>query len=93
MEKITIEKATEVLKEMFGAVTQEEFQAKKEHVSWYSVNQDGEVTFYIDKQQHERDEVIDMLRKYFLGKRIENGYCSVSGITLVWTTFELKKFN
>lgn len=92
MKKITIKKATEVLKEMFGAVTQEEFRANKEHLSWYSVNNNGEVTFYIDKQQHERNEVIDTLRKYFLGKRIENVYCSVSGITLEWTTFELKKF-
>lgn len=91
MEKVSIEKATEDLKGIFNAVTFAEFKKKGEHLSWYNVTEDGEVTFYIDKQRCERLEVIERLQEYFADKVIDGGYCSVSPITLVWTTFELKK--
>lgn len=89
MEKVSIEKATEDLKEIFGAVTYEEAK-RGEHLSWYNLA-DGEASFYIDKQRHERFEAIELLQIYFSDKVVDGGYCSVSPITLVWTTFELKK--
>lgn len=89
--KVTIQQATEDLKQIFNAVTFAEFQKKGEHLSWYNATEDGETTFYIDKQQCERGEAIYRLQEYFSDKVIDGGYCSVDPITLVWTTFELKK--
>lgn len=90
MEKITIEKAKNELSEIFGAVSFEEFRKRKENLSWYSDNEDG-VSFFIDKNVTERGEVIEKLQGYFEEKVIEGGYCALSPITLVWTSFELKK--
>lgn len=89
MEKVSIEKATEDLKEIFGAVTFEEFK-KGDHLSWFNM-ENGETLFYIDKQRHERYETIEKLQNYFSDKVIDGGYCAVNPVTLVWTTFQLKK--
>lgn len=90
MEKITIEKAKNDLIGIFGAVSHEEFRKRKEHLSWYSDNDDG-VTFFIDKNITERGEVFKKLQEYFEERVIKGGYCTVSPLTLVWTSFELKK--
>ena len=90
MEKITIEKAKNDLIGIFGAVSHEEFIKRKEHLSWYSDNDDG-VTFFIDKNVTERGEVFQKLQEYFEERVIKGGYCTVSPLTLVWTSFELKK--
>ena len=90
MEKVTIEKAKNDLIEIFGAVSSEEFRKRKEHLSWYSENEDG-VTFFIDKNVTERGEVFEKLQEYFNERVIQGGYCELSPITLVWTSFELKK--
>lgn len=90
MEKITIENAKNDLMEIFGAVSSEEFRKRKEHLSWYSENEDG-VSFFIDKNVTERGEVFEKLQKYFEERVIKGGYVTVSPITLVWTSFELKK--
>lgn len=90
MEKVTIEKAKRDIVEIFGAVSPEEFRKRKEHLSWYSENEDG-VTFFIDKNVTERGEVFEKLQEYFKERVIKGGYCTVSPITLLWTSFELKK--
>lgn len=90
MKKITIEKAKNELIEIFGAVSSEEFRKRNEHLSWYSENEDG-VTFFIDKNVTERGEVFEKLQEYFEERVINGGYCVLSPITLVWTSFELKK--
>lgn len=90
MEKVTIEKAKNDLIGIFGAVSAEEFRKRKEHQSWYSENEDG-VTFFIDKNVTERGEVFEKLQEYFEERVIKGGYCTVSPITFVWTTFELKE--
>ena len=45
--------------------------------------------FFINKQQIERFEVIDMLQKYFNDKVIKGGYLIVDPITFVFTTFKV----
>lgn len=90
MEKITIEKAKNELIEIFGAVSSEEFRKRNERLSWYSENEDG-VTFFIDKNVTERCEVLEKLQEYFKERVINGGYCELSPITFVWTSFELKK--
>lgn len=90
MEIVSIETATKELKEKFNALTFEEFRMKKEHANWYNYD-NGIVTFYIDKQVMSRGETITILQQYFTGKVIDGGFCSISPITFVWTTFELKQ--
>lgn len=90
MEKVSIENAKTDLIEIFGAVSHEEFRKKNEHLSWYSETKDG-VVFFIDKNVTERGEVLEKLQKYFEERVVKGGYCTVSPITLVWTTFELKQ--
>lgn len=90
MEKITIEKAKNDLIEIFGAVSAEEFRKRNEHVSWYGETEEG-VTFFIDKNVTERGEVFEKLQEYFEERVIKGGYCELSPITLIWTSFELKK--
>lgn len=90
MEKVTIEKAKNDLKEIFEAVSAEDFRKRKEHLSWYNETKDG-VIFFIDKNVTERDEALQKLQEYFEERIIKGGYCTVSPITLVWTTFELKQ--
>ena len=90
MEIVSIKKATEDLKEKFNALTYEEFRIRKEHANWYNTD-NGTVTFFIDKQVMSRGETITILQQYFTGKVIDGGFCSISPITFVWTTFELKK--
>lgn len=90
MEKVTIEKAKNDLIEIFGAVSSEEFRKRKEHLSWYNEHRDG-VQFFIDKNVTERGEVFEKLQEYFGERVIKGGYCTVSPITFIWTTFELNK--
>lgn len=90
MEKVTIEKAKKDLIAIFGAVSAEEFRKRKEHLSWYNENEEG-VTFFIDKNVTERGEVFEKLQEYFEERVIKGGYCTVSPITFVWTSFDLKK--
>lgn len=90
MEKVTIEKAKNDLIKIFGAVSFEEYRKRKEHLSWYSENEDS-VSFFIDKNVTERGEVFEKLQEYFEERVIKGGYCTVSPITLLWTSFELKE--
>lgn len=90
MEKVTIEQAKNDLIEIFGAVSAEEFRKRREHLSWYFEHRDG-VNFFIDKNVTERGEVLEKLQKYFEERVIEVGYCTVSPITFVWTSFVLRK--
>lgn len=45
--------------------------------------------FRINKKHYQRFEVIEMLKNYFNGVGVENGYVSVDPITLVFTTFSV----
>lgn len=91
MEKVSIEKATEDLKEIFAAVSPSE-RKESEHLSWYETR-NGEATFYIDKKHYDRGKTINLLQNYFSDKVVDGGYCSIDPITFVWTTFKLKKFD
>jgi len=43
--------------------------------------------FYINKQHKERFEVISMLKEYFNGVGVKDGYLSVDSITFIHTVF------
>jgi len=46
--------------------------------------------FGISKSKMGRGYVISKLQDYFDGILIEGGYCSINGLTLVYTTFAIK---
>lgn len=75
--KVSIEKAISDLKELF----------QTENNEFGSVAKEG--NFFICKYHFERFQVISMLKEYFSDKYIDNGYCSIGSITLVFTDFKI----
>ena len=80
-EKISKQEAIDAIKGMFSLV---EFEKRKPGLSFY-MEKNGNADFFFDKQQYEREEVVDNLRRYFMEKDIEGGMCKIDAITLVWT--------
>lgn len=87
MKTITLKEATEGIKNLFEVNT---YGNRRVGKSYFVENSDG-TTFYFDKRQYWRDEVIGKLSEYFDGKRIEGGQCRIDGITLLWTAVHLEK--
>ena len=46
--------------------------------------------FFIDKREFEREVVVSKLKKYLNEFKIEDGYCEVRSMTLMYTVFEIK---
>lgn len=86
-QEITKEQAIKDLIEIFD-IKEGEFINQEEQVLSYET----EGKFGISKQLMGRYTVIDKLQEYFKDKVFENGFgLVVSPITLVFTTFEIKK--
>lgn len=47
-------------------------------------------SFFIDKREYEREDVISMLRKYFENLVITDGQCRIDPITLMYTMFHIE---
>lgn len=47
-------------------------------------------SFFIDKQEYEREDVISMLQKYFKNRVIIGGQCRIDPITLLYTMFHIE---
>ena len=84
---ITLKEATEAVKSLFDVSA---YGNRQEGKSYFVENSNG-TTFYFDKRQYWRNDVIAKLGEYFDGKRIEGGQCRIDGITLLWTTVHLEK--
>ena len=74
-------------------------QAIKDLVNLFGINENTKSrvneengSFFINKEEFERDEVLEKLSTYFESKVLENGYkCEVSSMTLIFTAFQIKK--
>lgn len=86
--KISMQDAIDGIKGLFEVVP---FGQHDGHKSFFSESEDGSVTFFFDKQQYLRGEVIERLVEYFKDKIIEGGQCRIDSITLVWTTVHIEK--
>ena len=89
MEKKKLQDAMNELKQLFidngvKFKTFEKDENKKENTSWMV-----DTTFMIDKNHLDRYDVIALVKDYFKDKCIENGYCEIGPITLVWTDVSL----
>ncbi len=87
MERITLKEATEGIKNLFDVNT----WGNRQYGKSYFVENSFGTTFYFDKRQYWRDDVVAKLNEYFNGKSIEGGQCRIDGITLLWTAVHLEK--
>lgn len=86
MKQISKQEAVEGLIQVFSAVP---FEERKEGSNFYAEN-DGSVSFYIDKRNHERYEVIEKAKDYFADKNIVEGQCRIENMTLLWTVLHIE---
>lgn len=54
------------------------------------LSRENKGSFFIDKQEYEREDVISMLRKYFENLVIIDGQCRIDPITLMYTMFHIE---
>lgn len=83
MEKQTVtrEQVIKDLVELFGINENTKSRVNKENGS-----------FFIDKGEFEREDVLEKLETYFESRVLENHYrCEISPMTLVFTAFQIKK--
>lgn len=85
---ITLQEAIEGIKGLFNVKS---YEAHGDGESFMTPKQNGEATFFFDKRQYWRGEVIERLTKYFEDKNITDGLCRIDAITLLWTTVHLEK--
>ena len=76
---------SKVTKEQVINDLKKEFNITDGSLSKYS---DG--TFFIDKREFQRFEIIEKLQMYFADKVIINGQCRVDNITLLYTEFYIE---
>ena len=84
---ITKEEAVNGIKSLFELLP---FNKREDGKSFYGVDSDWKATFYFDKRQYMRYEVIDKLVEYFRGKNIVGGQCRISPITLLYTVVSIE---
>lgn len=89
VKQITKQEAIEAVKGIFNVLPFDERENRK---SFFS-EKDGNVAFFIDKNEHERYDVIAKLQEYFADKNIEDGQCRIDGITLLFTTVHIENRN
>lgn len=54
------------------------------------LSRENKGSFFIDKREYERDDVISMLRKYFENRVITDGQCRIDSITLMYSMFHIE---
>lgn len=86
--EITLKEAIDGVRGLFSV---KPYNDHEDGESFMGIEDNGEVTFYFDKRQYLRDEVINRLVGYFSDKVITDGQCRIDNITLVWTTVHLEK--
>lgn len=89
--EITMKDAVEGVKNMFDVVP---FDNHGDEQSFYIEDKEcNTVSFYFDKLQYTREDVISRLVTYFNDKIITDGQCRIDAMTLVWTTVHIEPRN
>lgn len=88
--EITMKEAIDGVVGLFDILPWDERVDEK---SFYTVKEDGTASFFFDKRQYMRDEVISRLVNYFNDKVITDGQCRIDNMTLVWTTVHIEPRN
>ena len=87
MKEMTLKEAVEVVKELFDVCL---FDKREEGKSFYISEKHGGATFFFDKRQYWRGDIISKLSEYFQDKYIVDGQCRIDNITLLWTNVYLE---
>lgn len=82
MTKITLKEAVGLIKNLFDVTPANE---KQEGKSFYTDEACDGATFFFDKRQYSRGEVVNKLVSTFSDKVIEKGQVRIDNITLVFT--------
>lgn len=86
MKDITIPEAVEIVKSCFDVLP---FDERKDGKSFFSV--DGNTTtFWLDKRQYFRGDIIQKLTEAFRGINIKGGQCRIEPLTLLWTNVHIE---
>lgn len=88
--EITMKEAIDGILGLFEILPWENREDEK---SFYGVKEDGTASFFFDKRQYMRDEVIERLVNYFNDKVIVDGQCRIDAISLAWTTVHIEPRN
>lgn len=83
---ISKQQAVEAIKGMFELLP---FGKRENGTSFFSEEED-KVSFWLDKRQYLRSEVIQKLTEYFADKNIVGGRCRVESLTLLWTIVHIE---
>lgn len=86
MENISKEQAVEIIKGAFELLP---FEKKEEGKSFYGESE-GTASFFFDKRQYTRDEVIHKLVECFNGKNIVGGQCAIDSMTILYTRVRIE---
>lgn len=54
------------------------------------LSRENKGSFFINKREYEREDVISMLQKYFKNRVIIGGQCRIDPITLLYTIFHIE---
>lgn len=87
IQNITKEEAVNGIKSLFELLP---FDKKEDGKSFYGIGSNWKATFYFDKRQYTRDEVVGKLTDYFRDKTIVFGRCRISPITLLYTVVSIE---
>ena len=83
---ISKQQAVEAIKGMFEILPFD----KKENAKSFFSEKEGKVSFWFDKRQYLRFEVINKLTEYFADKNIVGGQCRVESLTILWTVVHIE---
>lgn len=64
---------------------------KRDEKSFYIEEDDSTASFFFDKRQYLRGEVVAKLVELFNGVNIIDGQCRIDPLTLLWTTVYIEK--
>ena len=82
MNIIDKKEASELIRKNFAVLP---FESRIYGKSFLTDDGKGNTTFWFDRRQYTREEVICRLRELFAGTVIEGGQCRISPVTLLWT--------
>ena len=87
MKEMTLKEAVEAVKELFDVCP---FDKREKGKSFYISEKHGGATFFFDKRQYWRGDVISKLLEYLRDKYIVDGQCRIDNITILLTKVYLE---
>lgn len=84
---ITLKEIKEMISEKFELLP---FANRQDKKSFYCENEDGSISYFFDKRQYDRQEVIHELYEMLWGAVSDEFILEIDGITILWTQVTIK---